>query len=302
MASLRNFNFIDQVTDLEFLLLRNPGGKLPTNLLWALCVSLLLHLSLLELRLASDRPAKARGKSGVSLPLTATLLGSRQSVEVEPGSVALENAVEAGETSTENYENSENSAEPSGSQSSSVARDSPSTDGILRLPLPDLEKPVAIQEKPVPMVIPASTAYFRRSELTLPPVLQDEPLIDAPEEVGNGKRKGGKLVLRLFVNANGEVDRVEIDSSSSPTAFEDASVAAFLPLRFRPGEIDGVAVSSQVVFEIDFDKQALGASRSSDRARWWGSPGKTEKQVSEGRGELNQSSSGVAKPHLPAVK
>jgi len=302
LASLRNFNFIDQVTDLEFLLLRNPGGKLPTNLLWALCVSLLLHLSLLELRLASDRPAKAREKSGVSLPLTATLLGSRQSVEVEPGSVALENAVEAGETSTESYENSENSAEPTGSQSSSVARDSPSTDGILRLPLPDLEKPVAIQEKPVPMVIPANTAYFRRSELTLPPVLQDEPLIDAPEEMGNGKKKGGKLVLRLFVNASGEVDRVTVDSSSSPTAFEEAAVAAFLPLRFRPGEIDGVAVSSQVVFEIDFDKQALGASRSSDRARWWGNPGKTEKQVSEGRGELNQSSSGVAKPHLPAVK
>lgn len=274
-------------------MVRNPGGKLPTNLLWALCVSLLLHLSLLELRLASDRPANARGQSGVSLPLTATLLGSRQSAEVEPGSGALENAVELGGTG---MEYSENPAEPTGSQAFSAAHDSPLANGLLRLPLPDLEKPVEIQEKPVPVVIPASPAYFRRSELTLPPVLQDEPLIDAPEEAGNGKRKGGKLVLRLFVNANGAVDRVEIDSSSSPTAFEEAAVAAFLPLRFRPGEIDGVAVSSQVVFEIDYDRQAMGASRSSDRARWWGNPGKTDKQASEGRGDVNRSSVGAAKP------
>jgi len=101
-------------------------------------------------------------------------------------------------------------------------------------------------------------------------VLLGEPVLDAPDEAAKEPPQGGKLSLRLFVSASGELDRAEIERSTARADFEDAAIAAFLPLHFLPAQIGGVAVNSQVVFEIDFDSQAGGSSRSSDRASWWG--------------------------------
>ena len=119
----------------------------------------------------------------------------------------------------------------------------------------------------MPVYFADSPRYFRRSELTRLPVLLGEPMFDAPDEAGKAPL-GGRLLLRLFVGAGGELDRTEVESSASHPDFENAAIAAFRPLRFSPAQIDGVAVNSQVVFEIDFDSQARGSSRSSDRALW----------------------------------
>jgi TonB family protein len=112
---------------------------------------------------------------------------------------------------------------------------------------------------------PQGPWYFRRSELTVAPKLLDEPLIAQPEKPGAAGPRTGKVVLRVFVSAGGAVDRVEVASSSLPAVFDAAASAAFAHLRFRPGEIEGVAVNSETRFEIVFDGSETDSSQATDR-------------------------------------
>jgi len=107
--------------------------------------------------------------------------------------------------------------------------------------------------------------YFPRSELTVAPKLLDEPLIPQPEKPGTAGQRTGKVVLRVFVSAGGTVDRVEVAGSSLPAVFDEAATAAFARLRFRPGEIEGVAVNSETRFEIVFDSSETDGSHATDR-------------------------------------
>ena len=100
--------------------------------------------------------------------------------------------------------------------------------------------------------------------MDVPPQLLGEPSIELPEPPDAEAENAGNLRLRLFVSAGGTVDRAEIEGDSVQSAYAEALIAAFLPLRFGPGEIGGVAVNGQVVFEIDIDPQVPGTSRASD--------------------------------------
>lgn len=244
---------------MEFKAWCDPGGRLSTNLWLALGVSLLLHLFLLELGLAWGRPGGARQLRGLALQVS--LPAGRSPFEM---ALAPENDfVETRETI-------------SGERSMSIeTAEAPVYRGILKAPLTDeggrrsrqgQEAPATIED--VPVAAADRTRYFRRSELTRPPVLLGEPMVDAPDQAGDEPSPGGKVSLRLFVSASGELDRAEIERSAVRPDFESVAIAAFMPLRFSPAQIDGVAVNSQVVFEIDFDSQTSGSSRSSDRALW----------------------------------
>jgi len=112
---------------------------------------------------------------------------------------------------------------------------------------------------------PPGSRYFRRSELTVGAVPLDEPAIEPPDDSAGDALRGGTVVLRVFLAADGAVDGVEVASSSLPPAFGEAAVAAFSRLRFRPGEIQGVAVSSESRFEVAFDAFDAGGSHASDR-------------------------------------
>ncbi len=254
-----SLKFSGQTIDLELKVWRDPGERLPTNFWWALGVSLLLHLFFLELGSVFDRPDGARELRGMALQV---------SLQAELASFEL-----ASDLANDSVETSETI---SGRLSSSVeaveapvfleTRKTPLTEEQGRRSRQGQDAPTAIQDIPVAAV--DGSRYFRRSELTRPPVLLDEPMIDAPDDAENEVQPSGKVSLRLFVSASGELDRAEIERSAARSDFEDAAVAAFLPLHFSPAQIDGVAVNSQVVFEIDFDRQAHGSSRSSDQARW----------------------------------
>jgi len=113
--------------------------------------------------------------------------------------------------------------------------------------------------------VPQGSWYFSRAELSVPPQLQDEPLLQLPPDHGGAAPAAGKLVLRIFVGASGAVEGVEVASSSLSPAFDEAAVAAFSRVHFRPGEIEGVAVTSETRFEVVFDGSELGRSHSTDR-------------------------------------
>ena len=244
-------------------LLRGQDKNEWRNLWLAVGASLLLHFFLLEVLSLPERAVSGAGQGG-GVPLTATLLGSKQ------GNISDQSAPDLAVA-----EPSEAlvSAKPESSVQP-VAPVVPS--GPVGVPSVGAAPIAVVPQSVTPVLLSPrdDVSYFRRSQLTVPPVLQGEPVLDAPPGQTVTLRKGDSVTLRLFVNANGSVERIEVENSTLPEAYEQQAVAAFLPMQFRPGEIEGVAVRSQVVFEVDFDNFLHGASRTIGNVRLNGSPEK----------------------------
>jgi TonB family protein len=227
------------------------------RLLWALAGSLLLHWGVWAvLRPGSGAVGPGPAKSAVFVTLrgiarAAPALVIEAPVDATPAAAPDAPSVRVGEPR--------------------LALSHESTDSADAAPLlATLGQRRLEAQLPPYLLAPSSDAaqgpwYFRRSELTVAPKLLDEPLIPQPEKPGAAGQPTGKVVLRVFVGAGGTVDRVEVATSSAPAAFDEAASAAFSHVRFSPGEIEGVAVSSETRFEIVFDGSETDSSQATDR-------------------------------------
>jgi len=146
------------------------------------------------------------------------------------------------------------------------AKPSPAVDLLVALGQRRLEANVpAYLSQPAVVHSLAGGWYFSRADLTVPPKLLNEPELPAAGMSAAGMAgRGGKVVLRVFVGADGAVDRVEVLKSNVSPAFEEAVVNAFSQVRFRPGEIEGVAVTSETRFEITFEGMDTDGSHATD--------------------------------------
>ena len=251
-----------------------PGRrKLPL----ALGASLLLHLGALAVLQCTLGPvadvAPAPGSaptvtSGVLLTLRGSATqGTQESAGAPEGSAGTE-ATEAGATRAASEPGtmaSEGSEQPAATPSveSPVAASAAPLVARGQRRLAESLPPYPAQ--PFLPALPTGPGYFRTSELTVAAALLDEPLIELPDDGAGDALRGGKVVLSVFLAADGAVVRVEVASSSLPPAYGDAAVAAFSRLRFRPGEIQGVAVSSESRYEVEFKGGEAGSSHASDR-------------------------------------
>ena len=71
------------------------------------------------------------------------------------------------------------------------------------------------------------------------------------------------MVLRLFINEIGGVDRAEILSSTPPGLFDASALDAFAAARYVPGYVAGVAVKSQMTVEVKYRSVGSGVESSS---------------------------------------
>ncbi len=100
--------------------------------------------------------------------------------------------------------------------------------------------------------------YFSTPELdVIPEIRRDIDLY--PQELHNFIHDGGKAVLRLWIDENGSVVKVEPVSSDLPPIFIEAAARAFMQADFRPGRKNGFAVKSKV------DTALFYPSRSSNQ-------------------------------------
>jgi len=94
----------------------------------------------------------------------------------------------------------------------------------------------------------AEEDYFSSELLTVRPyplTILDEMLGDVtPAEMF------GKAVLKIWINATGEITRIETESSDMSEAFHSGLLAAFERMRFMPGQVDGKPVGSILKIEI----------------------------------------------------
>jgi TonB family protein len=94
-----------------------------------------------------------------------------------------------------------------------------------------------------------STYYPAKAISRMPEAITNfEPHLPASEDNGTG----GKLSMRLWINESGSLDRLSVLSSELPETFENAALAAFKQMRFRPGEIEGVAVKVWLDVVIEY--------------------------------------------------
>lgn len=109
----------------------------------------------------------------------------------------------------------------------------------------------------VPEVAPAESErravplpqYFPAEKLTRQPELVEAIDDKLNESLEAGFR--GHAVIRLFLDENGKVDKVRVLESTLPIDVEGILVTLFYKARYRPGEIDGLPVMSEMTVSAD---------------------------------------------------
>ena len=120
-------------------------------------------------------------------------------------------------------------------------------------------EPVTADTSPVAAPPAPAVTYQGAMGLDPPPrpLGEIDPLV--PEAAG---ARGGVVVLRLYINEHGTVDRAEVLRSTPPGLFDASAVEAFSNARFSPGYLAGIAVKSQMTIEVKFRALGSGAESS----------------------------------------
>lgn len=93
--------------------------------------------------------------------------------------------------------------------------------------------------------------YFKAAELSVRPRLLEHVDLVHPE--GAIEKLTGKVVLRLFVGAEGAVDQVFIEAADLPEIYQEVARNSFILKAFSPGLIGEVAVGSQLLVEVVYE-------------------------------------------------
>ena len=111
-------------------------------------------------------------------------------------------------------------------------------------------------QKAIPLI-----GYYPAARLTKMP--QAVGIFDIQPPAGGDTGIGGKMTVRIWIGANGAIDRARVLSSGLPASYAEAALGAFEKLRFEAGEIGGVPVKSWVEIVIEYadfrDAPPMGA-------------------------------------------
>lgn len=196
----------------------------------ALLVSCLLHASIVVLPYLGKRTALAemsspRAKRPASAALTATLTAPRR--DEAP---VLNQPAQADPRI-------ESPPLPQASDTE-AARPQVRMDGADLLPLP-------------------GPVYYTSDQLTKRPRAIAVKKLDTPET--QSIIVSGKLILKLWIDTQGQVEDVVVESSELPEIFAEVAIKAFRQSRFAPGERNGQRVASVMRIEVSYADQRLPA-------------------------------------------
>ncbi len=110
---------------------------------------------------------------------------------------------------------------------------------------------------------PSAYSGYRDAQLDPPPRPIDVPDPIYPEEAG---QREGVVVLRLYIGADGKVDRAVVVRAVPPGLFERSALTAFAQARFTPGYYLGVPVPSQITIELNYTPTNRGGNVSGQGA------------------------------------
>ena len=161
-----------------------------------------------------------------------------------------------------------------GEQPSSMQRSAPraltvrlNTDVEVSRPAPIIQIPPEPPLEQAPLVVAAGEKPKEASQggaqnaIPLVGYYPAEKLSKMPEAVsifsveppaGGDTGLVGKVTVRLWIGADGAIDRVRVVGNGLPQAYADAAAAAFERMRFEPGQIGGLPVKSWVEVVIEY--------------------------------------------------
>jgi len=135
----------------------------------------------------------------------------------------------------------------------------PEPAAVVKPPSVTPASPPVVDANPVAAPPAPSVTYHGSTGLNPPP----RPLSDieqlVPEAAG---ARGGTVVLRMYINEQGGVDKAEVLQSSPPGLFDTTALEAASRARFSPGYLGGVPVKSQVTYEIRWGALGSGVETS----------------------------------------
>lgn len=118
------------------------------------------------------------------------------------------------------------------------------------MPAPAQPQPLAPAPQARPgKAIPPVPRYFAAHELDRRPQIMSNVEPDFP---ALALAPTGRVVLRLYIDENGLVDTVAVESADRTGAFDVAAREAFSGARFLPGIKGGVPVKSLMRIEVLF--------------------------------------------------
>ena len=97
---------------------------------------------------------------------------------------------------------------------------------------------------------PAATRYLPASALDTRPQVMTRVMPRYPAELISGLR--GRVVLELYISADGVLDRIQVAKADPPGRFEQSALEAFRAARYAPGRKGGVPVPSLMRIEVTF--------------------------------------------------
>ena len=219
----------------------------PSRLAIALSVSVVAHACLISL--VGKQPqyplAQAPGAIKVRIvPVTAAGVG-----HAEPSIEATESvpiaSIDPGPPAK-----SETDARPSSRLQASQVEETRATNQrqTVDAPIPMVEEsPIAtLQASP-----PSGSIYYTDSEVDAMPVALD-PIVPRYPSESNAATDGGKVTLRLLIDAAGVVTDVVVVETRLSAVFEESARNALTSIRFKPAEKDGKAVGCQTVISIAY--------------------------------------------------
>ena len=231
------------------------AAPIPNRLAIALSVSLVAHASLIYL--IGKQPqyplAQAPGAIEVRIvPVTAAGVG-----HAEPSIEATESvpiaSIDPGPPAK-----AETDARPSSRLQASQVEETRATNRRQAddVPVPMMEQPTIATLQASP---PSGPTYYADSEVDALPVALDPILPRYPSE-SNAATDGGKVTLRLLIDAAGVVKDVVVVETQSPEVFDESARNALTSIRFKPAEKDGKPVGCQTVLSIVYAGSGISAA------------------------------------------
>lgn len=108
------------------------------------------------------------------------------------------------------------------------------------------------REQPSSAARSSQDEYLPRSALTQPPQPRGEILVPYPEAAPAGR---WRAVLTLFIDVEGRVRRVRVETPGLPAPFAEAARQAFMAAPYAPGRVHDQAVNARIAVEIEFEAQ-----------------------------------------------
>src|SRR5208283_4915718 len=103
---------------------------------------------------------------------------------------------------------------------------------------------------PNPFIVkPSASVHPAARELTRMPEIIGQP----PEAIETGQGTTGEVVFRLSINRFGKVTLLQTLKSSLPREIEGKLAVKLYRAKYRAGEIDGIAVDSEMTVDLRLD-------------------------------------------------